>query len=72
MNASISEDSSYVVKGAQVCTEGTTKKLGTRFSISGHGSGSKGGKMPGELRQPEKSSGGSSNGGPKSMKMDRY
>lgn len=64
MNASLSEDSGTRMKGAQVCKECGTKTIGKRYSVSGHGSGSKPGKAPGELREPTKvSAGGSSKGG---------
>ena len=52
MNASISEDSGKKVASAQVCKECGTTTLGTRYTVSGHGSGSKPGSAPGELRSP--------------------
>jgi hypothetical protein len=64
MNASISDDSGKKVASAQVCKECGTTTLGKRYTVSGHGSGSKPGSAPGELRQPEKASpGGGSKGG---------
>ena len=64
MNASLSDDSGKKVKGAQVCTDCGTTTLGKRYSVSGHGGGSKPGKAPGELREPTKvTPGGSSKGG---------
>jgi hypothetical protein len=59
MNASISDDSGTKVKSAQVCKTCGTTTIGKRYSVSGHGSGSKPGKAPGELREPEKVSPGS-------------
>ena len=53
MNASLSEDSGTKVKGSRVCTECGTTTLGKRYTVSGHGSGTKPGKAPGDLRQPD-------------------
>ena len=65
MNASLSDDSGTKVKGSQVCKECGTKTIGKRYSVSGHGSGSKPGKAPGELREPTRVSpgGGSAKAG---------
>lgn len=54
MNASISDDSGKRVKSAQVECCGSVTTIGKRYSVSGHGSGSKPGKAPGELREPTK------------------
>jgi len=54
MNASISEDGGTKVKGSTVCKDCSTTTLGKRYSVAGHGSGSKPGAAPGELREPTK------------------
>lgn len=69
MNASISEDGDKKVAGSQVAKTGSTTKIGTCFGVSGHGSGTKPGKAPGETRQPTKESGGSGKAGMKAMKV---
>ena len=73
MNASISDDSGTKVGSAQVCKTCGTTTLGKRYSVSGHGSGSKPGKAPGELREPTKVNpgGGSSKGGMTFKKVDQ-
>ena len=65
MNASYFRRFGKKVASAQVCCEGTVKSIGKRYSVSGHGSGSKPGKAPGELREPTKVNpgGGASKGG---------
>ena len=59
MNASLSDDSGKKVASATVCKDCGTTTLGKRYTVSGHGSGSKPGKSPGELREPTKVSPGS-------------
>jgi hypothetical protein len=70
MNASIDEDYKKMA-GSQVATKGSTTKIGTCYGVSGHGSGSKPGKAPGELREPTKANpgGGASKSGMKAMRV---
>jgi hypothetical protein len=73
MNASIDEDYKKMAN-AQVATKGSITKIGTCHGVSGHGSGSKPGKAPGELREPTKATPGSgaSKAGMKAMKTKQY